>query len=82
MATGGVVLRSHVTNLRMARIESPSYEKLVALAKAMGFALWRSGSRSTREPACVLIWSKDPSTPLSELNVGASPIHEHTRCTL
>ncbi len=38
-ATAGVVLRSHVTNLRMARIESPSYEKLVALAKAMGFAL-------------------------------------------
>ena len=75
------MLRSHVTNLRMARIESPSYEKLVALAKATGFALWRSDSRSTREPACVLIWSKDPSTPLSELNVGASPIHEHTQCT-
>ena len=33
------MLRSHVTNLRMARIESPSYEKLVALAKAMAFAL-------------------------------------------
>lgn len=41
-ATGGVVPRSYVTNLRKGRIENPGYEKLRAIAKAMGFppALW------------------------------------------
>jgi transcriptional regulator with XRE-family HTH domain len=41
-ATGGVVSRSYVTNLRKGRIESPSYEKMRAIAKAMGFPpeLW------------------------------------------
>jgi transcriptional regulator with XRE-family HTH domain len=41
-ATGGVVTRSYVTNLRKGRIESPGYEKLAAVAKAMGFSreLW------------------------------------------
>jgi hypothetical protein len=37
-ATGGIVPRSYVTNLRKGRIESPGYEKLAAIAKAMGFA--------------------------------------------
>src|SRR5215208_1919328 len=37
-ATGGVVHRSYITNLRKGRIESPGYEKLAAIAKAMGFA--------------------------------------------
>src|ERR671913_440605 len=37
-ATGGVVTRSYVTNLRKGRIENPGYEKLAAIAKAMGFA--------------------------------------------
>jgi transcriptional regulator with XRE-family HTH domain len=36
-ATGGVVTRSYVTNLRKGRIESPGYEKLAAMAKAMDF---------------------------------------------
>jgi transcriptional regulator with XRE-family HTH domain len=36
-ATGGVVSRSYVTNLRKGRIENPGYEKLRAIAKAMGF---------------------------------------------
>src|ERR687889_264142 len=36
-ATGGVVTRSYVTNLRKSRIENPGYEKLAAMAKAMGF---------------------------------------------
>jgi hypothetical protein len=36
-ATGGVVTRSYATNLRKGRIESPGYEKMSALAKAMGF---------------------------------------------
>lgn len=41
-ATGGVVIRSYPTNLRKGRIESPGYEKMRAIAKAMGFppALW------------------------------------------
>jgi transcriptional regulator with XRE-family HTH domain len=37
-ATGGVVSRSYVTNLRKGRIENPGYEKMRAIAKAMGFA--------------------------------------------
>jgi hypothetical protein len=37
-ATGGVVTRSYVTNLRKGRIDSPGYEKMRAIAKAMGFA--------------------------------------------
>ena len=37
-ATGGVVQRSYVTNLRKGRIENPGYEKMKAIAKAMGFA--------------------------------------------
>jgi len=36
-ATGGVVPRSYFTNLRKGRIESPGYEKMSAIAKAMGF---------------------------------------------
>ncbi len=41
-ATGGVVTRSYVTNLRKGRIESPGFEKLRAIAKAMNFPpeLW------------------------------------------
>lgn len=41
-ATGGVVTRSYVTNLRKGRIESPGYEKMNAIARAMGFPpeLW------------------------------------------
>jgi transcriptional regulator with XRE-family HTH domain len=31
------VTRSYVTNLRKGRIESPGYEKMLAIAKAMGF---------------------------------------------
>jgi transcriptional regulator with XRE-family HTH domain len=37
-ATGGVVSRSYVTNLRKGRIDNPGYAKLAAMAKAMGFA--------------------------------------------
>ena len=36
-ATEGVVARSYFTNLRKGRIESPGYEKMMAIAKAMGF---------------------------------------------
>jgi transcriptional regulator with XRE-family HTH domain len=44
-ATGGVVTRSYVTNLRKGRIENPGYEKMRAIAKAMGFApeVWFEG---------------------------------------
>jgi hypothetical protein len=36
-ATGGVVPRSYVTNLRKDRIEYPGYEKMRMIAKAMSF---------------------------------------------
>ncbi len=41
-ATSGVVTRSYATNLRKGRIENPGYDKLAAIAKAMGFPprLW------------------------------------------
>ena len=41
-ATGGVVPASYFTNLRKGRIENPGYEKMLAIARAMGFppALW------------------------------------------
>lgn len=41
-ATGGVVTRSYVSALRKGRIENPGFEKLRAIAKAMGFPpeLW------------------------------------------
>lgn len=41
-ATGGVVTRSYVTNLKRGRIDHPGMDKLGALASAMGFppGLW------------------------------------------
>jgi len=36
-ATGGIVTRSYVTNLRKGRIENPGYEKMRIIAKVMGF---------------------------------------------
>jgi transcriptional regulator with XRE-family HTH domain len=36
-ATGGIVSRSYVTNLRKGRMENPGFEKMKAIAKAMGF---------------------------------------------
>jgi len=46
-ATGGVVTRSYVTNLRKGRIENPGYEKMLAIARAMVFppALWFEDAR-------------------------------------
>ena len=37
-ATGGIVTRSYITNLRKGWIENPGFEKLKAIVKAMGFA--------------------------------------------
>ena len=44
-ATGGVVTRSYVANLKKGRIENPGLAKLEAIAGAMGFppALWFGG---------------------------------------
>ncbi len=57
-ATGGVVTRSYVSNLRRGRIENPGYEKLRAIARALGFPpeLWfdeglRWDSRSWVDPS-------------------------------
>jgi len=51
-ATGGVVTRSYVTNLRKGRIENPGYEKMRALAKAMGFPpeVWFEEDLGNRRP--------------------------------
>ena len=58
-ATGGIVTRSYVTNLRKGRIENPGFEKLRAIAKVMDFPpeLWFvemsdfSAGISTRSPS-------------------------------
>ncbi len=41
-ATGGVVTRSYISMLRKGKIENPGFDKLRAIAKAMGFSpeLW------------------------------------------
>ena len=41
-ATGGIVTRSYVSNLKKGRIENPGLAKLEAIAEAMGFppSLW------------------------------------------
>lgn len=55
-ATGGVASRSYVTNLRKGRIDSPGYEKLAAIAKAMGFppeAWFEDGANARVRPAKV-----------------------------
>jgi hypothetical protein len=51
-ATGGVVRRFYVTNLRKGRIESPGYAKLAAMAKAMGFPPEVSGPFSGSVDRC------------------------------
>ena len=60
-ATGGVVTRSYVTNLRKGRIENPGFEKLRAIAKVMDFPpeLWFEES--------IRLWHGEVSTsPLPE----------------
>jgi hypothetical protein len=47
-ATGGVVTRSYATSLRKGGIENPGFEKLNAIAKAMGFPA-RTMVRGCRE---------------------------------
>ena len=50
-ASGGVVTRSYVSNLRKGRIENPGFEKLRAIAKAMNFPpeLWFGDLENLRE---------------------------------
>ncbi len=50
-ATGGVVTRSYVSNLRKGRIENPGFEKLRAIAKVMNFPpeLWFEDVENLRE---------------------------------
>src|ERR671917_491430 len=55
-ATGGVVTRSYVSNLKNGRIENPGLVKLEALASAMSFppALW-FGEAEDRAPDAALM---------------------------
>ena len=50
-ATGGVVTRSYITNLRKGRIENPGFEKLKAITKVMDFPpeLWFEESPGLRD---------------------------------
>jgi hypothetical protein len=52
-ATGGVMTRSYFVNLQKVRIENPGYEKMRAIAKAMGFpseAWFNEGGGTPIEP--------------------------------
>jgi transcriptional regulator with XRE-family HTH domain len=51
-ATGGVVARSYFTNLRKGRIGNPGYEKMRAIARAMGFPpeAWFDGDAGEGTP--------------------------------
>jgi hypothetical protein len=62
-ATGGVVTRSYVTNLRKGRIENPGYEKMRAIAKAMCFPseVWFEDGLSKERS---IVPSKAPQTSL------------------
>ena len=44
-ATDGEVPRSYFVNLKKGRIENPGYEKMRAIAKAMGFRRRRGSMR-------------------------------------
>ena len=55
-ATDGFVARAYFTHLRKGRIESPGYEKMLAIAKAMGFppAAWfEDGKKPALDSATV-----------------------------
>jgi transcriptional regulator with XRE-family HTH domain len=54
-ATGGVVTRSYVSNLRKGRIENPGFERLRAIAKAMNFPpeLWFEDVENLRDVSAV-----------------------------
>src|SRR5215208_8149422 len=49
-ATGGIVTRSYVTNLRKGRIENPGLDKLAALASRRWASPPRYGSRRIGPP--------------------------------
>ena len=50
-ATGGVVTRSYVSMMRKGKIENPGFDKLRAIAKAMGFPpeSWFEDSEAARD---------------------------------
>ncbi len=56
-ATGGVVTRSYVSNLRKGRIGSPGLDKLEAIAGAMSFPpqLWFGGEAEEHAPDAALV---------------------------
>ena len=54
-ATGGVVTRSYVSMLRKGKIENPGFDKLRAIARAMGFApeLWFEEAGEIRDAVSI-----------------------------
>jgi transcriptional regulator with XRE-family HTH domain len=69
-ATGGVVTRSYVSNLRKGRIENPGFEKLAAIAKAMGFPpeLWFEEGAELDQRARVIELPDDRQSLSERLN--------------
>jgi len=72
-ATSGVVTRSYFTNLRKGRIENPGHEKMLTIAKAMGFPpeAWfedvpASGERAAAEGPLDVVAAQGPQLNGSE----------------
>jgi transcriptional regulator with XRE-family HTH domain len=81
-ATGGVVSRSYVTNLRKGRIENPGYDKLKAIAKAMGFPprLWFEDAVENLEdvPGVRPSWFEDRDGNLTLLEEVVEALQDET----
>jgi len=72
-ATGGIVTRSYVSNLKQGRIENPGLARLEAIADAMGFPprLW-FGTRDEEpaDPALVAALEDETTRGIVEATVG------------
>jgi transcriptional regulator with XRE-family HTH domain len=83
-ATGGVVTRSYVTSLRKGRIENPGFEKLRAIAKAMGFPpeLWLEDVENLRDVSGIRpSWFVDGEDKLTLLDEElAEALRDETAC--
>ena len=87
-ATKGVVTKPYVTHLRKGRIQNPGYEKLRAIARAMGFPpeLWFEDAAKSLEdvPGVRPSWflDRDDNLTLLEEEVMAALQDETVRAVL
>ena len=80
-ATENVAPQSYATNLRKGKIESPGYEKLAAIAKAMGFTLEVWFKESAGDGVRVGLVEGSHSLAESRTSIQTRE-YKYTRCTL